>query len=438
MLHNPIHIVNKSCYSLNQVLGPLFLFLIAFPYLQIIPVPSYTQPFPLIIGTVLFLLNANAIWKMKFQDRAALICLAAVGVVLFLLTCIPYTNVQEYKYLLSYISPLIITVAIFLVLQRSPDMCLRLLQISIAIWFCISVIQTLFDPTFATFTLGEWGEHSTDIVSSGRGVLGLAPEPTHHAFHIQVLGASLVLLDTNNRSRWFLVACLIEAVILAASSSAILVLGFAGMLWLLLHRTRWFVIALIVSSVAWSMNFTPDLLLKSGSRAQILISEVMANPASIMNIDYSMNIRLGGLFATLIDVTEYGFLPRGMSVDAWLNAREQILSLLPWLMDLSMTGPPSGLGLLLFQGGILVLPCVVLIFYRILSIKLGAFEQIFLISTLFIFLFQYYISSPSFSLLYACAIYRISIVSADTKFTENTTQISTDIGENFISPPQST
>jgi len=151
-----------------------------------------------------------------------------------------------------------------------------------------------------------------------------------------------------------------------------------------------------------------SLVLPESSRIYTLATEAIQHPANILLIDYSVNSRLGGLLATCIDVLDNFFLPRGMSYDVWEVARISILAEHDWLLDLSQIGPPSGIGIIAFQGGILVLPFIFMMFYRILSVRVvGAISKIVIISTFFIFLGQYYLSAPGFSLLLACAIYQV-------------------------------
>lgn len=392
-----------------NLLGALLLLLIAFPYVQLVPSASYTQPFPLLLGALLFSLHSRLLWRLPFTDRAALIGLAALGCAIFLLTCVPYTSPQEYKYLLNYVSPLFVTIAALRYLERNPLAGRRLLQCAILTWVAVAAIQKLHNPTFATALLGQWGEHSLDIIQSGRGVLGLAPEPTHHAFHILVLAACLALLDGSRRSRGLLLLCVADALALAASSSAILVLGIAALIWLTFCRSRWILLALAVAALGWSMGMSADWFLAQGSRAHALISEVLADPTSLMSIDYSLNIRLGGLSSVVLDAFRNAFAPHGMSTQAWESARLQLLADMPWLMDLSTVGPPSGIGLLLFQAGAFAAPFIWLIFRRILCVRTGMIERVLLLATPFIFLSQYYISAPSFSLLYACALWRFGM-----------------------------
>ena len=393
----------------SGLLGAALLLLIAFPYIQFVPSSSYTQPFSLLLGSALFLMQFTLLWRLPFTDRVALIGLATLGTVLFLVTCIPYADVQEYKYLLNYITPLFVTVTALRYIESNPRMALRLIRLAIMAWIAVAALQKFWNPGFATFLLGEWGTHSLDIVQSGRGVISLAPEPTHHAFHILLLAACVALLDFGGRSRWLLLLCIADAVLLAASSSAILVLGMAGLVWLVACRPRWIILAAIVAALAWSSGVSVDWFLVSGTRAHTLISEVLADPANLMNIDYSLNIRLGGMSSVLIDTVQNAFAPRGISKDAWNDARGALLNQMTWLKDLSASGPPSGIGLLLFQTGLFGAPFIWLIFRRIVTPRTGMVERILLLATPFIFLSQYYISAPSFSLLYACALFRLGM-----------------------------
>jgi hypothetical protein len=136
---------------------------VTFPYIQIVPIGSYTQPYSLIVAfTILAFTRFSAFREMRWTDAAALGSLAVVGLVLFVLTCFPYQNVQEYKYLLSYISPMIIAGACITVLDWDRDLVARVIAISIMVWFWIAMAQTLLNPSFMTFLLGEWANAAAD------------------------------------------------------------------------------------------------------------------------------------------------------------------------------------------------------------------------------------------------------------------------------------
>tara|TARA_R110001606_G_scaffold389553_1_gene555760 strand:- start:14722 stop:15990 length:1269 start_codon:yes stop_codon:yes gene_type:complete len=391
-----------------KYLGIIFVLFLAFPYTQIIPLDSYTQPNFLVVGSLIFLLTFKFIKYIPFQDRLALSGLAAIGCMLFFISCYPYGNPQEYKYLLNYLAPLVLTTAAIQMLKNYKNLMVFSLQFSICVWFFVSAVQSLFNPGFMTTLLGSWGVSAFDIASSGRGVLGFAPEPTHHAFHILILGACLALLDSSRRSTILVVLCIIEAIVWAKSSSAAMALGMAFLVYLaLLKPLLGSVFAGCVVLSFSSAQVLLSLVLPESSRMYNLLSEAIQQPANILLIDYSVNVRLGGFLATFIDVLDNFFLPRGMSHDVWGEASTSILAKHEWLLDLSQTGPPSGIGVLAFQGGILVLPFIFLMFYRILGVRVvGGIRKIVIISTFFIFLGQYYLSASGFALLYACSIYQ--------------------------------
>ena len=403
-----MQVVKKRPRHYKNLLGALLLLLTAFPYAQLLPTETYTQPFAFLLSSLLFFTYAKFFWQLPVTDKAALIGLAILGGCTFTLTCYPYENLQEYKYLLNYLSPLFVTVVILGYLKQNQKSALYLIRLSILAWVIVAALQKFLDANFATSLIGQWGEHAGDILGSGRGVLGLAPEPTHHAFHVLIMAACLAILDTSSRSRWLLLLCVGDAIFLAASSSAILVLGVAAIVWVLFYRIRWMLLLTPILTLGWVVSSFEGFGEVSSSRVFSLISSLQADPSSILSVDYSVNARLGGMATVAIDIFTNLFIPRGMSVQSWETAREGLLSNTPWLMGLSTAGPPSGLGLVIFQTGALGALFVWLIFKRVLTSHVGLYERILLIAMPLIFLGQYYISAPSFSLLYASAIFRLS------------------------------
>jgi hypothetical protein len=399
----------KVDYSLNFLAGSVLLLLTAFPYLQLIQFGSYTQPYSLMLAILLFPIMAwSVLSRLGLVDQIALIGLALSGIIIFIITGYPYVNFQEFKYLISYVTPILLTVPILFYLNKYNIIAIKILRISVSIWLAVAVIQKLINPNFLVFLIGQWGESVFDIVESGRGVLGLAPEPTHHAFHILLLGTCLALLDAKKQSRWLVIFCVIDAVVLAASASAILVLSMSAIIWSILYRQRLIFYISIIILLIFGFGIIDKILVDTNVRITQLIIAVLKEPMSVLTLDYSMNVRLGGLFAVVITTLSHALAPFGMSLEAWEIARERMLNDLPWLIDLSSVGPPSGIGQLLFQAGFLGAIFICIIFRRILSFRVGGFEKILLITTPLIFLSQYYISSPTFSLLYACALYRWS------------------------------
>lgn len=396
----------KKWRHTKNFLGALLLLLSAFPYVQLLPMETYTQPLAFLLSSVLFFVYAKSTWQLPVTDKLALIGLAVLGICTFIITCFPYENSQEYKFLLNYLAPLFVTVVLFGYIKQNPKSALYLARLSIQAWLIVAVLQQFLDARFATFLIGQWGEHAVDIAESGRGVLGLAPEPTHHAFHILIMATCLVLMDKSDRSRWLTLFCVCDAIFLAASSSALLVIAVSAITWVFCYRIRWMLLLVPIAALGLVLSLSKDLFLDNSSRILSLISSVMADPSNLLSIDYSVNVRLGGMAAVMIDVFTNFLIPRGMSVQSWETAREGLLSNMPWLIDLSLVGPPSGIGVILFQTGALGALFIWLIFRRVLTSRVGIYERILLIAMPLVFLGQYYISAPSFSLLYASALYR--------------------------------
>jgi hypothetical protein len=395
-------------YSILDMLGALLLLAVAFPYVQLIPSNNYTQPYALILGAILFLTRTwPVLLSLRLYDLIALVGLGFVGVATYLLTCFPYVEEQEYKYLISYLTPIFLTIPLLGYLRNNIKLTVAVLRFSIWLWLFVAVVQKFLDPSFLGFMIGQWSESTLDIIESGRGVLGLAPEPTHHGFHILLLATCLAMLDASKNSRRLLFLCAFDAVVLAASSSSVLVLGIATIFWIFIYQRRQvFLLVMLILVVFGSAEPLASLI---DNRIGQLINAVLLDPASILTIDYSMNTRLGGFIAVFYQVFSNGFIPFGMSIQAWDSARNSLLIDLPWLLDLSLAGPPSGVGVILFQTGLLGAVLLGLIFKTILSTNVSGLGRILLMGAPLIFLSQYYISAPTFSLLYACALYRSRI-----------------------------
>jgi len=376
---------------------------VAFPYVQIVPSGSYTQPYALLLGlAVLAASRLSALRRVNWTDTAALFSLAAIGCFLFVLTCAPYRNIQEYKYVLNYVSPLVLTLACFSLLDWDRKLVGALLAGSVMVWFWIAMTQTLLAPGFMTEFLGEWGAAAHDIAASGRGALGLAPEPTHHAFHMLLLGGCLALLKQH---RWAIMLCALDVLLLARSANGALVLALSIGAILTVYRPR-LVIALItilIAAVALGAGHTL-LSIADGNRLITLLGYFLINPTSLIMEDYSSNIRIGGAVTGILDSAEFSFMPHGLAYETWISTKPIILEHFPFLMDISNTGVPSGYGVLIFQAGVLVFPFIWISGKRMVMADVPPLSRIFVFCIPLVFVFQYNISAPLFALAYACAI----------------------------------
>lgn len=392
------------------VLTPLVLLFSTFPYFQLVPNEGYTQPQVYLVAALLFPFSIGAFTALRHVDIASIIWVLLIGLFGFLVSSFPYDDGQEYRYLLIYLSPFALIPVFVTTLTIFPSTTTRLLQFSIVAWLCVSVLQILVSPNFGMALLGHWSTHAEDIVSSGRGVLGFAPEPTHNAFHTLLMAGCLAVIDDSKFSRILAALAVVSAVLLAASSSGILALGLAGLVLFLVRQPLiaafgiWFFALAIVLG-----NYIVGLFGDIDSRSVALIKILLENPELVLIVDYSVNVRLGGLIASFLHIFNSGFLPFGLASETWATERLFLIETYYWLFDLSGVGPPSGFGVLLFQMGFFGIPFVVWFLSLVFSSKPpSAIQNLVIFTVPFVFLSQFYISTPLFSLFCACSIVAIN------------------------------
>ncbi|MBP8235288.1 MAG: hypothetical protein KAY22_23610 [Rhizorhabdus sp.] len=374
-----------------------FLLACIFPYTQIIPLGSYNQPYALLFGGLLFLLRGpQTLAAMRPLDRWAVTGLFVAGVLLFSIIGVGNLTSQDLKYFLNYLTPFLLVPAAASIAYRNPDKLERILRLGICAWAGVALVQQWY-PNFLTFLVGSFSEASEASIESGRGVLGLAPEPTHHGFHMVVLAAAYAAVGSK---RWPIILCLVDALLLARSASVILSLAMGGLLWCCLSPRRLIIPAalgggLLVFGIGF-LAISPS----EDSRILSLVAMVLQNPGDLLLVDYSVNARLGGMLAGLGHIFSEYMAPHGMSHADWLVARVEMIRSTPWLIDISTVGIPSGFGVILYQGGWLVAPMLAMIIYRLAGGHRLGWTGAIIVSTIFVFLVLYYLASPDFSVLY--------------------------------------
>jgi len=374
-----------------------------FPFLQILPLHTYNQPYAIVTALLLLLLRPQIFFDFPKNDRLVLTWLAVLGVVLFGIALLEGVSLREIQYLVAYISPLVLTTALYYVIRRDPERFRRILIYAAVIWIGVSLIQRLISQDFMLFLIVQSEAESLafNIQQSGRGTLGLAPEPTHHGFHMLLLAMAIHLL---RGPPWVVGLALFDAILLALSSSALAALGFGTIIWALLRARRW---PFLIGGVALliSIRFALLLVLDPNSRIGFLLTRLIKNNGADLLLDASVNARFYGMTEPLRVVFENVLIPFGMSHETWMDIRGEILSGNPWIMLISGSGPASGYGLILLQGGLLALPVVYYFFQRTCWNHRMAWAGILAATGFVVFLGQLYLSTPTFALLLAVSIY---------------------------------
>lgn len=376
-----------------------------FPYTQILDLDSYTQPYAFLLsivasGAAFTTLRAH----FPARDAIALVALAFAGLMGFLISCGMNPTFSEIRYLLIYVSPVVFTFASFGIAVEHPKAADRIIVFAALTWMAVGVIQTVVDPSFASQFVGRFSAAAEVVVESGRGTLGLAPEPTHFGFHMIILAAALVLTGGRN---WLSLACLVTALIIARSSSAALALGLGALIYLIIFggRARWFLLLTIPLYFMLGL-IVESHMLPQNLRIVQLMTDFYQDPLYPILSDASANQRVGGIYVGAKQILMQGFLPAGMAEDTWLDLIGPIMAANPWLIMLSEGGVPSGILIVGFQLGLFGLIPLIYILRRMLTDLRSHYETFLLCTMVFVFFSQYMISTPGFGVIYGMVIAR--------------------------------
>lgn len=376
-----------------------------FPYTQIIKIDTYTQPYAFIFCSLAAAVAFPTLrGNFPAKDAIALIGLTFLGIIGFLVNCMPGPTPQELKYLLIYICPIAFAFAGFGIAVEYPKAADRIITAAALAWMAVGVIQSVVDPTFASQLVGSYSDVAEAVVDSGRGTLGLAPEPTHFGFHMIILATALVLVGGRN---WLSIACLITALIIARSSSAALALALGALIYLIIYGKKARLLLLLVFPLYFLLGLVIEShMLPENIRLVRLLGEFYQDPLLLLSSDASTNARLGGIYVGAKQIIAQSFFPAGLTEDAWLDAMGPIMAQNPWLLMLSGAGIPSGILIVVFQFGFIALAPLVFIIQSMMKSLRSQYETFLLCAVLFVFFSQYMISTPGFGMIYGFVIAR--------------------------------
>ncbi|HMP55168.1 MAG TPA: hypothetical protein PKD92_01175 [Novosphingobium sp.] len=376
-----------------------------FPYTQVIKLDSYTQPYALIFAGIASIVAFPMLLRsFPRGDAMALLALAVLGIILFLISCMPQPTGQEFKYVLIYVSPALFCFASYALIVEHPKLADRLVCGAALAWIGVGVAQVVIDPGFMTQLVGTFSEAAGDVVDSGRGTLGLAPEPTHFGFHMVIMAALLALIGGRNA---LAIACVVTAVLIARSSSALLALVLGGIIYMLVYtgKARLLLLAVFPAYVLLGAVLASGIL-PADMRVVALAREFYDDPFYLLTSDTSANMRLGGIVVGFKEIVGNAVLPFGMAHETWLDRIGPILSRNGWLLALSEAGVPSGILIVVFQAGIFGLVPLAWMIWRMLSRPRSHFEALLVSVMVFVFFSQYMISTPGFGLIYGAVLAR--------------------------------
>lgn len=389
---------------MNKILYFLALVFSYFPYIQIVPLETYTQPYYVFfILFAFFLLIIFFIKRFPAVHAVSLIAFAIFGFLSFLFAVNESMGVEEIKGLLQYILPLPLAgVSYFLVLKYGEHF-RKLTSTAIVIWLSIAAVQFFINPLFATNLTGVWGVSSAiAVIESGRGVLSLAPEPTHFALHVFAL---LTLAMVLGESRVRLVIGLVLLIVFSISSTLLFILLASALISLIridsFERRNLIKIAAIGGLALLGLSFSTE------SRFYEIGSVIISNPVSIIALDGSVNARASGLVLGSQAIFDNVFFPHGMSNTEWLVAKEELIARSENFNQLSSSGVASGYLRPVYEIGFFAIPFFLLVIRTLMHFPRDYLQRFFILGFVGIYFMQFLISSPLFGLVYGAVLAKV-------------------------------
>jgi len=381
---------------------------ILFPYIKIFNISTDTQPYALVFGIILLLIFITHIRQMPLEIILLLILLL-MSILMIFAGEINFTAIRSVS---NYASLFIISLSTYLSLKYLKIFPLYILKLAIIIWFIVGFVQTFIDNNFMVFLVGR----GYDSLDTGRGVVGLAPEPTFYG----LMCIFLLLLTMMQRDKlvFFQVLLYIQIILFSKSSMSILFLFILWFYYVLIYPRVFkiivpitvlvFIVLYFESSYIDAINMSDYYNL----RIYRIITIFITDPFLIIKLDESINDRIFHLYFSV-----YGFLnnylfPNGFS--SWPIYLENIIpyySEEAWGLSISdriMSGYGAAIYELGFMGLIVPVSITSSIYKCFKNNKKKMWLNIFYINTIMLSAIQLALPIISFMVGYMLYLYNIN------------------------------
>ena len=339
-------------YIQSKLVYLLFFFFVFFPYLQILPLPTDTQPYALVVSFFVFILL-----KKKFtRAEIMLLTLSLTSFFLFLIDGVSFNSLRSF---LNYLSLFLISFAAFRVLRSELINFELLLKFVSLTWFIVAAIQTFYSREFLTFLI------SSSRTTENRGVTGLAPEPTF----LGIVFIFFILMFTHSQTKnknLYIAMCVFAIIFFAKSSMAVLFLVLMIFVWFVTSLNSRALIVIILCGL-----FTPQFIeIMKDSRLGYILDKLLEDPMSVLLLDASINDRFFHVFFSLKGFFDNLMIPNGYgSWGPYSSEQISIYSNYVIVEWFSSSGRiMSGFGSSFFELGIFALVIPLVIFWHLYRI----------------------------------------------------------------------
>lgn len=367
--------------NINNIVVDLFLFFCFFPYLKIIPLPIDSQPTALLFAFLIL------IFKIKRKVPYQFLILFITSV--FALFCLSIDfSLNGVRSLGNYLSIAVIPYVTYSILRSSNGLSYKLYKVVVIVWGIVALIQQLLYPSFLSFLLPR-GD-ALKLLSSGRGVLSLAPEPTFYGIVCLLFVIIGMLNFTSEKNiKSYILLLFFQLIFLSRASLAIFVL----ILSLILLTIYLFIassaktkikslITLIIVACAVVFSIEELNVLYPNVRIIKLIKMVLDQPELFIIVDQSINERFIHAFFPIYGSFKSCFYPHGFNgfndylSDLYYNSDFQMY--LTSFREDTYTRIMSGIGSGLFELGLLFIPFLFVLYSALIRLCKDSVVNVFL------------------------------------------------------------
>jgi hypothetical protein len=325
-----------------------------FPFLRVTPWPTDIQP--LALACAVGVLACVTRPRMP-RTLGALVSPFVASIALLTISTVDFASARAIG---NYASVSLLAIASYYVVRKDPPLALRAIEVSIYAWFVVGLIQIVISRDFGTWLI------AAARTSGGRGVVGLAVEPTMYGL-ICLLMLALTRLTFQGKKRLVLSALLVlQTIVFAQSTMSLLLLFVWGALSIVVHlfsrrglgRTA---LVAVVCGIAGAAVL-PQILDEVRDRRIVSLTRLIArNPGLAIAADRSAAERLSSIIVSVKGFADGWGRPHGFSAYSDFSAAvvASHTGSLPLFAGSSRT--MSGYGSALFELGwfALVIPLVV-------------------------------------------------------------------------------
>lgn len=287
----------------------LFLFFCFFPFLNLLRLPTDSQPNALILASIIILLNYKLIIEHFPGKLLIFLFLVIISILPIFYSNLGFDTIIS---LISYLSLIIVPLAVLISLIKLGGLSFQFFLNVILIWFLVAVVQRFFYPDFLSFLLTR----NVGNGFMGRGVNSLAPEPTYYGSIIVLLFITYYINFPNYPNKLLVISTLlIQLFILSISSTIFVVLFFAFFAYTIIKIFKFqigfkpiifFLLILLIIFIVYKVFYETI----SETRIIKIINIVISNPDIIL-LDESINERVNHAFFPLVSIFENFGLPMG-------------------------------------------------------------------------------------------------------------------------------